>query len=205
MTLCAPETKNGARRQSPDWIFASSGTDRTIQKEQVSLQVQRVVLETTETYGGVASCKGRQQWGHPIRGSDQREGGRPKRNRVNLRRGSMTNHNTSGTPCTLVLFSVGLSCSAKQGNTKDVSVAGESILRFGEDGNAVTELAQVRKLSSLQFHVRNFSSSSYLMATDFKLGEVPRGVFMGRALDVSKRGLIGGNLAMDVQGYLNCV
>lgn len=46
--------------------------------------------------------------------------------------------------------------------------------------------------------------SSYLVATDFKLGKIPGSVFVGRALDVPERGLVGGNIAVDIQGYLNC-
>ena len=49
---------------------------------------------------------------------------------------------------TLVLFSIGLSCSTEQGNAEDVSVAGEPVLRFRKDSNAIAELAQVRKLYS---------------------------------------------------------
>jgi len=41
------------------------------------------------------------------------------------------------------------------------------------------------------------------MATNFKLGKVPSGVFVSRALDVSERRLIGGNITVDVQGYLD--
>ena len=104
----------------------------------------------------------------------------------------------------MVLFSVGLGSSAKQRNTKDIPSAGESILRFRENGNAVTELAQVRELDSLQFIVKDCHGGSYLMATHFELGKVPGGVFMSRALDVSERGLIGGNIAVDVQGHLDC-
>ena len=42
--------------------------------------------EVTTTYGGAASCKDSQQWGHPIRGSDQREEVPPRRSCANLRR-----------------------------------------------------------------------------------------------------------------------
>jgi len=41
------------------------------------------------------------------------------------------------------------------------------------------------------------------VSTDLELGKVPRGVFMSRALDVPERSLIGGNIAMDIEGYLN--
>ena len=44
---------------------------------------------------------------------------------------------------------------------------------------------------------------SYLVATDLELREVPGGILVSRALDVSERSLIGGNIAMDVEGYLN--
>lgn len=82
-------------------------------------------------------------------------------------------------------------------------MTGESVLRFGEDGNAVTELAQVRELRSLQLAVRGRGESTYLMATYFKLGEVPSGIFVSGALDVTERGLIGGDIAVNVEGYLN--
>jgi len=84
-------------------------------------------------------------------------------------------------------------------------VAGESVLRFGEDGHPVTELAQVRELDSLQIIVGGRGESSYLVTTDFKLGKIPGSVFVGGALDVPERGLVCGNIAADVQGYLNCV
>jgi len=83
-------------------------------------------------------------------------------------------------------------------------MTGESVLRFGEDGHPVTELAQVRELGSLQFAVWGSDERKYLMATDFKLGKVPGGVFVGGALDVSEGGLIGGNITVDIQGYLDC-
>lgn len=43
----------------------------------------------------------------------------------------------------------------------------------------------------------------YLVTTDLKLCEVPSGILMSRALDVSERGLIGRNVAVNVEGYLN--
>ena len=42
------------------------------------------------------------------------------------------------------------------------------------------------------------------MATDFKLGKVPCGVFVGRALDVPEGGLVGCNITVDIQRYFNC-
>jgi len=44
---------------------------------------------------------------------------------------------------------------------------------------------------------------SYLVTTDFKLCEVPSGILVSRALDVTERGLIGRNVAVNVEGYLN--
>ena len=82
-------------------------------------------------------------------------------------------------------------------------MAGESVLGFGEDGHPVTELAQVRELSSHQFAVGGCSESSYLVATDFKLGKIPGSIFVGRALDVPEWGLISGDVAVDIQWYLN--
>lgn len=41
------------------------------------------------------------------------------------------------------------------------------------------------------------------MTTDFELGKVPARVFVGRTLDVSEGGLVGGNIAVDIQGYLD--
>ena len=43
------------------------------------------------------------------------------------------------------------------------------------------------------------------MATDFKFGKVPGGVFVSRALDMSKGGFIGGNIAVYVERYLDFV
>jgi len=43
------------------------------------------------------------------------------------------------------------------------------------------------------------------MATYFKLGKVPGGVFVSGALDVTEGGLIGGDIAVNVQGYLDFV
>jgi len=54
--------------------------------------------------------------------------------------------NVFGNPHTLVLISIGLSRGTKQRNTEDISMAGKPVLRFREDGDAVTELAQVREL-----------------------------------------------------------
>jgi hypothetical protein len=50
---------------------------------------------------------------------------------------------------TLVLFSIGFSRSAKQRDAEDVPATGESVFRFREDGNPITELAQVRELDEL--------------------------------------------------------
>jgi len=44
---------------------------------------------------------------------------------------------------------------------------------------------------------------SHLVTTDLKLCEVPSSILVSRALDVSERGLIGCNVAVDVEGYLN--
>ena len=107
-------------------------------------------------------------------------------------------------PYTLVLFSVGLSCSTNQGNAKDISVTSKPVFGFGEDGNTITKLAQVRELGSPQLVIRGEGENSYLVATDLKLCEVPSSIFVSRALDMSERGLIGGNIAVDVEGYLNC-
>ena len=41
------------------------------------------------------------------------------------------------------------------------------------------------------------------MTTDLKLGKIPSGILVSRALDVSERGLIGSNVAMDIERYLN--
>ena len=43
------------------------------------------------------------------------------------------------------------------------------------------------------------------MATNFELGKVPSGILVSRALDMSERGFIRGNVAMDIERYLNCV
>ena len=43
------------------------------------------------------------------------------------------------------------------------------------------------------------------MATDFELGKVPASIFVSWALDMSERGLIGGNVAVDIEGYLDFV
>ena len=77
-------------------------------------------------------------------------------------------------------------------------MAGEPVLGFGEDGHPVTELAQVRELGSLQIVVGGRGESSYLVATDFKLGKIPGSVFVSRALDVPERGLVSGNIAVDI-------
>lgn len=42
------------------------------------------------------------------------------------------------------------------------------------------------------------------MAADFKLGKVPGGILVGRALDVSERSLVGSDIAVNIERYLNC-
>ena len=84
-------------------------------------------------------------------------------------------------------------------------MAGESILRFREDGNTVTELAQIRELGLLQLAVGSRGERSYLVTTNLKLCKVPSGILVSRALDVSERGLVGGNVAVDIERYLNFV
>ena len=82
-------------------------------------------------------------------------------------------------------------------------MAGKPVLRFREDGNAVTELAQVRELEWLQLTVGDRGEMAYLVTTDLKFCEVPSGILVSGALDVSERGLIGCNVAVNVEGYLN--
>lgn len=106
---------------------------------------------------------------------------------------------------TLVLVSVGLSCGAEQGNAEDISVTGKPVLGFREDSNTVPELAQVRKLYPLQLARREATERSYLVTTDLEFGKVPSGIFVSRTLDVSERRLIGCNIAVDIERYLNLV
>jgi hypothetical protein len=155
------------------------------------------------THHAAASYKDRLQLGHPIRESGRRGEVPPKRNRANLRRGNQYPGTHSRGPHTLILFSVRLGCSTKQRDTKDIPVARESILRFGEDGNPITELAQIRKLASFQFAVTDRSGRPHLMAADFKLGKVPGGIFVRWTLDVSERSLVSSNVALDIERYFD--
>jgi hypothetical protein len=41
------------------------------------------------------------------------------------------------------------------------------------------------------------------MATDFKLGKVPGCILVSRALDMSERSLIGGDIAVNLERYFN--
>lgn len=104
---------------------------------------------------------------------------------------------------TLVLFCVRLSCGAEQGNTKDVPRAGEPVLRFGKDCNTIAKLAQIRELDQISASDVNRSKRSYLVTTDFKFGKVPGGVLVSRTLNVAERGLIGGDIAVDIEGNLD--
>ena len=84
-------------------------------------------------------------------------------------------------------------------------MASEPVLGFRKDGNPVTELAQIRELGLLQLAVRGEGEQPYLVTTDLKFGKVPSGILVSRALDVSERGLVGSNVAVDVERYLNFV
>jgi len=51
--------------------------------------------------------------------------------------------------------------------------------------------------------VRSVNQNRRPVTTDLKFGKAPTGILVSRALDVSERGLIGGNVAMDIERYLN--
>lgn len=97
-------------------------------------------------------------------------------------------------------------------------MAGETIFRFREKSNAITEFAQVGilhvKIHSGTF--RSLGTQTYLMSADFKLfmslsdvngiamikaylGHVQRCIFMCRTLYMSKLTFVCGVVAMDVK------
>ena len=160
--------------------------------------------EVTTTYDGVVSCKDSQRWGRPIRGSDQREEAPPKRSCANLRRvESATAIPPSRLPYPgLVQHPAQLQREARKYGGHFRGRRTHTWTRRGWPPRNRTRLGPRTGLTSDR--CRGRGQSSHLMATDFKLGKIPGSVFVGRALDVPERGLISGNIAVDIQRDLNC-
>lgn len=90
----------------------------------------------------------------------------------------------------LILLHIRCRCrrTPQQANPQYIPQAREPVLALGENRHPVPKLAEIGEL----------------VGADFEFGHVPSIVLLRRALEAARVGLVGGVVAVDVQGEFDC-